>query len=60
MLTLNLTPLEALEDEDEGNIEDSEADRPVWRLDRPQALRDRMQGKNKITIPPRGTRDRLT
>lgn len=59
-LALNLAPLERLDDEDESNIDDSEQDRPAWRLDRPELLRDRMTGKSKTATSPLGTRDRLT
>lgn len=59
-LCLNLAPLCVLQSEDEAELEETEADRPIWRQDRPEILRDR-QVKNKIVkVPIRGTRDRLT
>ncbi|MEM4723905.1 MAG: type I-E CRISPR-associated protein Cse1/CasA, partial [Candidatus Hadarchaeum sp.] len=52
---LNLPILGKLEDEEDGY-----ADRPIWRQDRPELLRDRAQGKNRKIEPLRGIRDRLT
>jgi CRISPR system Cascade subunit CasA len=59
-LCLNLAPLVRLESEEEEDLNELEYDRPVWRQDRPETLRDR-QGKGRIEkISPQGTRDRLT
>jgi CRISPR system Cascade subunit CasA len=59
-LCLNLAPLTALETEDEEELGETDDDLPIWRRDKPEALRDR-QGKHGIAkITPRGTRDCLT
>ena len=59
-LCLNLAPLTALETEDDEELGETDDDLPIWRRDKPEALRDR-QGKHGIAkITPRGTRDRLT
>ena len=59
-LCLNLAPLEKLESEADEDRTEQQVDVPIWRQDRPEALRDR-QGKGKIEkISPHGTRDRLT
>lgn len=59
-LCLNLAPLAQLDSESEEELTEGEEDRPIWRQEKPETLRDR-QGKNGIVkSAPRGTRDRLT
>ncbi|MCW3051469.1 MAG: putative CRISPR-associated protein [Chthonomonadales bacterium] len=59
-LCLNLAPLVKLDSEADEDLEETTADRPIWRQDHPETLRDR-QVKGKIDkISPHGTRDRLT
>lgn len=57
-LCLNLAPLEKLESEDD--VPETEEDRPIWRNDKPEILRDRLEGKKLVKVSPSGTLDRLT
>ena len=59
-LCLNLAPLEKLDSEDDDDLNETEDDRPIWRQDKPESLRDRQGKKGLEKIAPCGTRDRLT
>lgn len=59
-LCLNLAPLATLESEYDDELGETIEDCPIWRLDKPESLRDRQGKKGLEKISPRGTRDRLT
>lgn len=59
-LCLNLTPLAKLKSEYDEELSETEEDRPIWRQDKPERLRDRQGKKGIEKVAPLGTRDRLT
>ncbi|HLJ56863.1 MAG TPA: type I-E CRISPR-associated protein Cse1/CasA [Chthonomonadaceae bacterium] len=59
-LALNLAPLAPTDGETDADLDEAADDRPIWRIDRPETLRDRQDGKVITRVSPRGTRDRLT
>lgn len=59
-LCLNLAPLSPLQKENDEDLSESERDKPIWRQDKPESLRDRQGKKGIEKTAPLGTRDRLT